>query len=252
MTSNQPTEKNIMLKRLFLITLMALASLTLFAQQDANTVKGIVVEEDGTPVMYASVTMIQNGKVTSGVLTDTTGVFILKGPFKGSVKLKVSSVGYEDVLKELQLSDRKIHDVGQIVLSEKPMQLEGVVVTGHATDKSVTLERTRVNVASSMSTATGSVLDALKSSAAVTVDGNGQVAIRGNSNVLILVDGIPTTLDGLGGIPAANVQSIEIVTSPDVKYDSEGTGGIITSYQRNSPQRHSPRWHQSTMGSLIS
>ena len=216
-----------MLKRLILIILIALASLTIFAQQEARTVKGVVIEEDGTPVMYASVSLIQNGKVTSGVLTDTTGIFILKGQFKGSVKLKVSSVGYEDVLKELQLSDRKTHDVGQIVLSEKTMQLEGVVVTGRAADKSVTLERTRVNVASSMSAATGSVLDALKGSAAVTVDGNGQVAIRGNSNVLILVDGIPTTLDGLGAIPAANVQSIDIVTSPDVKYDSEGTGGII-------------------------
>lgn len=117
MTSNQPTETTIMLKRLILIILIALASLTLFAQQDARTVKGIVVEEDGTPVMYASVTIIQNGKVTSGVLTDTTGVFILKGPFKGSVKLKVSSVGYEDVLKDLMLSDGKAHDVGQIILS---------------------------------------------------------------------------------------------------------------------------------------
>ena len=50
------------------------------------------------------------------------------------------------------------------------------------------------------------------------MDGSGQVSIRGNGNVLILVDGVPTTLDGLGSIPAANVQSIDIVTSPDAKY----------------------------------
>jgi outer membrane receptor protein involved in Fe transport len=43
-----------------------------------------------------------------------------------------------------------------------------------------------------------------------------------------LVDGVPTTLDGLGSIPVANVQSIDIVTSPDARYDSEGTGGIIS------------------------
>ena len=55
------------------------------------------------------------------------------------------------------------------------------------------------------------------------------VKVRKNdSNVLILVDGVPTTLDGLGSIPAANVQSIDIVTSPDAKYDAEGTGGIIS------------------------
>ena len=110
---------------------------------------------------------------------------------------------------------------------EKTLQLGGVVVTGRATDKRVTVEKTSINPAASVSAATGSVLEVLRSSSAVTVDGSGQVSIRGNGNVLILVDGVPTALDGLGSIPAANVQSIDIVTSPDAKYDSEGTGGII-------------------------
>ena len=108
------------------------------------------------------------------------------------------------------------------------INLKNVVVTGKAGTKSVTTERTRINPSATMSSATGSVLEVLRSSSAVTVDGSGQVSIRGNSNVLILVDGVPTTLDGLGSIPAANVQSIDIVTSPDAKYDAEGSGGIIS------------------------
>ena len=108
------------------------------------------------------------------------------------------------------------------------ISLKNVVVTGKAGTKSVTAERTRINPGATMSSATGSVLEVLRSSSAVTVDGSGQVSIRGNSNVLILVDGVPTTLDGLGSIPAANVQSIDIVTSPDAKYDAEGSGGIIS------------------------
>ena len=111
---------------------------------------------------------------------------------------------------------------------EKTLQLGGVVVTGRAADKKVTVEKTSITPAASVSAATGSVLEVIRSSSAVTVDGSGQVSIRGNSNVLILVDGVPTTLDGLGSIPAANVQSIDIVTSPDAKYDAEGSGGIIS------------------------
>ena len=107
------------------------------------------------------------------------------------------------------------------------INLKNVVVTGKAGTKSVTTERTRINPSATMSSATGSVLEVLRSSSAVTIDGSGQVFIRGNGNVLILVDGVPTTLDGLGSIPAANVQSIDIVTSPDAKYDAEGSGGII-------------------------
>ena len=100
------------------------------------------------------------------------------------------------------------------------INLKNVVVTGKAGTKSVTAERTRINPSATMSSTTGSVLEVLRSSSAVTIDGSGQVSIRGNGNVLILVDGVPTTLDGLGSIPAANVQSIDIVTSPDAKYDA--------------------------------
>ena len=113
-------------------------------------------------------------------------------------------------------------------LDSTTINLKNVVVTGKAGTKSVTTERTRINPNATMSSATGSVLEVLRSSSAVTVDGSGQVSIRGNSNVLILVDGVPTTLDGLGNIPVANVQSIDIVTSPDAKYDAEGSGGIIS------------------------
>jgi outer membrane receptor protein involved in Fe transport len=225
-----------MIKRFFLILFLALASLALFAQQNVNGVRGIVVEEDGTPVMYASVTMMQNGKATAGALTDTTGLFVLKGIFKGSYQLKITSIGHEDVLKDLMLSDVKSHNVGQIVMTERATQLDGVVVTGRSADKTVTLEKTSINAAASMSAATGSVLDMLRGSSAVSVDGAGRVSIRGNNNVLILVDGVPTALDGLGGIPAVNVQSIDIVTSPDVKYDSEGTGGIINIVSKKQAQ----------------
>ena len=119
---------------------------------------------------------------------------------------------------------------------EKTLQLGGITVTGRAADKKVTVEKTSINPSASVTAATGSVLEVLRSSSAVTVDGSGQVSIRGNGNVLILVDGVPTTLDGLGSIPAANVQSIDIVTSPDAKYDAEGTGGIISIMSKKQTQ----------------
>ena len=119
---------------------------------------------------------------------------------------------------------------------EKTLQLRGITVTGRAADKKVTVEKTSINPSASVTAATGSVLEVLRGSSAVTVDGSGQVSIRGNGNVLILVDGVPTTLDGLGSIPAANVQSIDIVTSPDAKYDAEGTGGIISITSKRQTQ----------------
>ncbi len=201
---------------------------TIYAQQNTSTVRGRVVDTDDSPVMYASVCLLADGKVAAGVLTDTMGVFLIKGTFYGEYSVRLSSIGYEDAMKTIHIPMGQLTDVGRIVLTQKARQLDGVVVSGRTAAKSITMEKTRINPAATMSAATGSVLDVLRGSPSVSIDNSGQVSVRGNGNVLFLVDGVPTTLDGLGSIPVANVQSIDIVTSPDAKYDSEGTGGIIS------------------------
>ena len=212
-----------------LLTIMlALVCAAMYAQQNSSIVRGRVVDADDKPVMYASVCLLAEGKATAGVLTDTMGVFLIKGTFGGEYVMRVSSIGYEDAKKTIHIPKGQLTDVGRIVLSQKATQLEGIVVSGRNAAKSITMEKTSINPAATMSYATGSVLDVLRGSPSVSIDNSGQVSIRGNNNVLFLVDGVPTTLDGLGSIPVANVQSIDIVTSPDAKYDAEGTGGIIS------------------------
>ena len=106
--------------------------------------------------------------------------------------------------------------------------LRDAVVTSETAPKAMTVERTSISPSSRLAATAGTVLDVLRSASSVSIDGDDNISIRGNGNVLILLDGVPTTLGGLGAIPATNVKSIEIITSPDVKYDSEGTGGIIS------------------------
>ena len=60
------------------------------------------------------------------------------------------------------------------------------------------------------------------------------ISIRGNRNILVLLDGVPTTVGDLAVIPAANIKNIEIITNPDASYDSEGTGGIINIVSKRS------------------
>lgn len=220
------------MRKSFFLLLLSLVCLSLYAKEQPNIIKGRIVEADGSPVMYASAYLVSGKKILTGALTDTLGAFIIQGQFEGKYDFKVSLIGYEDTVQVLNLKKGEKLDLGDIVVKQNGILLEGVVVEGEAASKNVALEKTRINLASSISATTGSVIDALRGSSAVTFDGSGQISIRGNSNVLILVDGVPTTLDGLGGIPAANVQSIDIVTSPDVKYDSEGTGGIINIVSR--------------------
>ena len=212
------------MRRLIILIVLLANALVSFAQ---NGVKGRVVEADGTPVIYAAVMLESGKKMVAGGMTGDDGAFLLNGQFSGKYLLKISSIGYKNLKRELECSGKDMMDLGDIILTPDPtVLLESVVVAGE-TPRSVSVEKTRINTASSAVASTGSVLEVIRGASAVSVDGNGGISIRGNSNVLILVDGIPTTLGGLESIPAANVQSIEIVTSPDVRYDSEGTGGIV-------------------------
>lgn len=215
-----------MKKTLLIFTILLLTEISIFGQVVA-TVKGLVKTETQDPISYASVTLISERKVTSGTVTDTKGQFQIKGNFTGNYQLKIASVGYETTLKEVTISETGTVDIGTVILTKSRTSLGEVTVAGNVPDKTVSIEKTSINPTANATMATGSVLEVLKSSASVSIDGNGTVSIRGNQNVLILIDGVPTTLDGLGSIPAANVQNIDIITSPDVKYDAEGTGGII-------------------------
>ena len=205
------------MRKLFIMIMLLAGTLAALAQ---NGIKGRVVEADGTPVMYAAVVLESGGKTAAGVLTGEDGAFLMNGTFEGMYILQVSSIGYKELKRELECSGKGMMDIGDIILKEDAAVLDEAVVVAGETPKSVSVEKTRIQTASSAAAATGSVLEVIRGVSSVNVDGSGGISIRGNSNVLILVDGIPTTLGGLESIPAANVQSIEIVTSPDVKYDS--------------------------------
>lgn len=163
----------------------------------------------------------------AGSVSNEEGLFQLKGEFSGRCKLTIKYIGYNDQEMEVVCGNQKTIDVGKIVMEELAYQINEVYVTGERLPKSVSVDKTTINASANISAATGSVLEVLRSAASVSVDNDDNVSIRGNSNILILLDGIPTTVGSLSSIPAANVQSIDVVTSPDVKYDSEGTGGII-------------------------
>lgn len=213
-----------MKKIIFLLTI--LFSVNMLAQS-VTIIKGFVKNEWQEPVPYVSATLISDGKVASGAVTDASGQFVVKGKFSGNYQVRFAFVGYETVIRDVTIGNATSVDMGTIILKKSIAALGEVTVSGDAPEKAVSIEKTSINPSANAALATGSVLEVLKSSASVSVDGSGTVSIRGNQNVLILIDGVPTTLDGLGSLPAANVQSIDVITSPDVKYDAEGTGGII-------------------------
>jgi len=117
--------------------------------------------------------------------------------------------------------------------------VEDVVVTGRSTDVRTSIDSISYSLADDLQAATGSLADALRNVPSVDVDPQGNVSLRGDGNVTILIDGRPSgILSGEGRAQAiqqmqANQFSrVEVMTNPSAAYSPEGSGGVINLISR--------------------
>ena len=201
-------------------------NINIFAQNNISLIKGKVTDENDLTLPYVSVAVYQDNRIITGSITNDDGVFTLKVQRSDKeICLIFDFVGY--VKEEMRLiPDKATFDIGDIILKENVVMLDNVVVSSTAVSHKSTVEHTTINASANMASSKGSALDILSTSSSVSIQ-NEEISIRGNKNILVLMDGIPTTITDLSTIPAANIKSIDVITNPDASYDSEGTGGII-------------------------
>ena len=219
-------QNSIKRKQFILFALVLIAFGVGHAQTNMATVSGKVIDENNLPIEYASVAVFDAEKVLTGSVTDNEGGFVIKVPVRTEeYLLSVQFIGYTKHEVHIK-ADRPNVNLGDIILSDNAVSLNAVEVVGKADAHTSNIERTNINVAANLNASQGTALDILATSSNVSVS-NGTMAIRGNANVLVLLDGVPTTMTDLSTIPASSIQNIEILTNPDASYDSEGTGGIV-------------------------
>ncbi|MFT4911432.1 MAG: outer membrane receptor protein involved in Fe transport [Brevundimonas sp.] len=118
--------------------------------------------------------------------------------------------------------------------AEAASAVADVVVTARATDVRTSIDSVSYSLANDLQATTGSLADALRNVPSVDVDPQGNVSLRGDSGVTILVDGRPSgVLSGEGRaqallqLPADQYARIEVMTNPSAAYSPEGSGGVI-------------------------
>lgn len=218
--------KRNILRALFIFTTIVFTSVNLYAQQAKCTIAGKLVDVNEMPIAYASAAVYHAEKPIAGAITDDEGKFSLKvGQSNNMYRLVISFVGY--TRHEIAITPNTSHiNLGTITLREDAELLGEVVVSAKEVAQKSTVEHTTINASANMASGKGTAIDILRSASSVSIT-NDEISIRGNSNILVLMDGVPTTASDLSTIPAANIQSIEVITNPDASYDAGGTGGII-------------------------
>lgn len=214
---------------LFLVQMIAYAQKTLPVE-----VTGIVVDkETNQPLEYATLVFesLRNPDKITGGTTDVKGRFNIVVP-KGKYNINVEFVSYETLkIKEQNIITNT--NLGDLKIGLSIDQLKTVEIVREKTIVEVKLDKKIYNIGKDLTTAGGTVTDALDNVPSVTVDVDGSISLRGNENVRILINGKPSAMVSSGGsdflsqLPAEAVDRVEVITSPSARYDAEGTAGIL-------------------------
>ena len=202
----------------------------------AKIIGYILDSTDTKPVEFASVALINKAtnRPVDGASADQVGKFVLNKVAQGDYKLVISFIGYESKTLFVSINAKNDdHDLGVINLPSSTKMVAEVTVEGQRAMIEERVDRTVYNAEKDATNKGGDATDVLKKVPMLSVDLDGNPSLRGSSNVKVLINNKPSTImassiaDALKQIPADMIKTVEVITSPSAKYDSEGSAGII-------------------------
>lgn len=195
-------------------------------------IKGTVIEKvSKQPLEYATITFLntKNPKIIAGGITNAKGEFDFDIN-AGNYDVKIEFISF----KITEIKGKKLTEdtnLGQIALEEDAAQLNEVVIRSEKTTVEIKLDKKVYNVGTDLMVKGGTVSDVLDNIPSVAVDVEGNISLRGNENVKVLIDGKPSNAiniaDALRLIPADAIEKVEVITNPSARYDAEGGGGLL-------------------------
>ena len=214
------------------------------APKGNSKITGYIIDSAATiAVEYANIALInkETKKPVDGTVADEKGKFSLGKIAVGNYKLLISFIGFESkVIDNINIEKGKDIDLGVIKLTTLSKMLEGVTVSAEKSLIEEKVDRLVYNAEKDMLAKGGDASDVLKKVPMLSVDLDGNVSLRGTTNIKVLINNKPSTIvassiaDALKMIPADLIKTVEVITSPSAKYDAEGSAGIINIITKKS------------------
>lgn len=231
--------KLIMKKLLCLCALFL--GITLNANNNSNidaaktgTVTGTVTDATTNEKLpYVSIVIKDNaGEILTGGITDDQGQFEINKIPLGEQTIEIQFIGYKTEIRKINFTkDDAKHTIGSVSLTVDAAQLDEVEVVAEVSTIVQKIDRKVINVGKDLTSSGTTAAELLNNVQSVTVDSqSGNISLRGNENVRILVDGKPTNISAaqlLKQIPSTSIKQVELITNPSAKYSPEGMSGII-------------------------
>jgi outer membrane receptor protein involved in Fe transport len=192
----------------------------------------IIDAENKEPIPYATVLLKKDlSDDFIGGITDEQGGFEIQKVPEGKYLVDIQFIGYQSYNTYIEITaDSSDLDMGTIELQEITENLTEVEIRAETSTVVQKIDRKVINIGKDLTSAGASAAEIMNNIQSVSVDKDGNISLRGNSNVRILVDGRPTNISPsqlLQQIPSTSIKSIELITNPSAKYNPEGMSGII-------------------------
>lgn len=214
------------------------------AAQQPNTLTGTVTDSaSGKAVGYATVSLQRDSAtVVNAVAADTDGRFSLKAPETGDYQLCITMVGYTPYKQavEVPASGKAL---GKIAITQG-VEVGDVVIEVQKPLVMADAEKTTYSVEDDPQASTSTLDEIIRKVPQLSLDGDGNVLLNGQSNYKILLNGRNSATmsnnfkDVIQSMPASQISRIEVITNPSTKYEAEGVGGIINLITQRKKQFH--------------
>ena len=232
------------------VTLLAIHT-RVEAQTTPSSNTGVIIghvvdSATNTPISAATVDVkiARATASTARAATGADGSFRVEGLQPGRYSVRIRALGYTPrplAPVEVSPSSSSI-DVGTVFLNAAPVQLQSLQVTGQKQEVQLAPDRNTYIVHDMPTTRGGTALDVLRNVPSVDVDIDNIVSLRGNTGVIVQINGRPSPLkpaqlgNFLAQLPADIVDKVEIVTNPSARDDPEGVAGIINIVLKEKPE----------------
>lgn len=187
------------------------------------------------PIDYASIALknAKTNKSVNGGVTDDKGKVVLQNVAPDTYTMAIGFLGYKTkVISVTTTPERPDFNAGTIYIATVGSNLKEVAIVGQKAMIENKVDKLVYNAEADITNGGGDATDVMRKVPMLSVDINGNVQLRGSS-VRVLINGKPSgtmansVADALKMIPAEQIKSVEVITSPSAKYDAEGSGGII-------------------------
>ncbi|WP_229215923.1 outer membrane beta-barrel family protein [Dyadobacter frigoris] len=205
---------------------------------DGGKLIGKVIEAPkNEAVSFATVAILlaKDSTVTSGAITDEKGVFTIPDVKPGNYILRITNMGYETLfVPNISVAtESNITDLGTLSIIVSSQKLNEVVIRGEKAMIVEDIDKKMITIGKDMLASSSNASDLLTKLPSVSLDENGNPQVRGKGNVIVLIDGKPSTLYGsdlptvLQSFPAELIERIDVSTTPSAKYEGDGASGVI-------------------------